>query len=315
MKRVATALPKASKEELEAAFAASMMEYQAYNTALYDAIDPSVLLNGAYETVDRLQRKEFANGDLRDGVGLYNYVRDLTRRDPIEQQIEAMRALATHGVLSADKNVTQVQFDRHVNGLLTKWTDVNLDAANVADFRNRLIASLPDEPLTSKVVLIRIYLVDACNANKEETKTVQGLVRLVTKRGRELGLPAGSVLDEIVAPVIEKDKRDKKDGGKTQDQKPGDASNLNVKSTRRPRAGENEDHGGWSMDGIGVRWKSLVKIGEFRNGKNSRAVQVGRSTRDAGVDECSTSSIQEYASASHGNSHTVRAASSSRSSD
>ena len=250
MKRVTTALPKASKEELEAAFAASMMEYQAYNTALYDAIDPSILFNGAYETVDRLQRKEFANGDLRDGVGLYNYVRDLTRRDPIEQQIEAMRALATHGVLSADKNVTQVQFDRHVNGLLAKWTDVNLDAAaNVADFRNRLIASLPDEPLTSKVVLIRIYLVDACNANQEETKTVQGLVRLVTKRGRELGLPAGSVLDEIVAPVIEKDKRDKKDGGKTQDQKPGDASNLNVKSTRRPRAGENEDHGAWTGSG------------------------------------------------------------------
>ena len=57
--------------------------------------------------------------------------------------------------------------------------------------------------------------------------------------------PAGPVkpLDEVVAPVIEKDKRDKKDGGKTQDQKPGDASNLNVKSTRRPRAGENKcDH-------------------------------------------------------------------------
>ena len=85
MKRVTTALPKAAKEELEAAFAASMMEYQAYNTALWDAIDSSILFNGAYEAVDRLQRKEFANGDLRDGVGLYNYVRDLTRRDPIEQ--------------------------------------------------------------------------------------------------------------------------------------------------------------------------------------------------------------------------------------
>ena len=60
-----------------------MMEYQAYNTALWDAIDASILFNGAYEAVDRLQRKEFANGDLRDGVGLYNYVRDLTRQDPV----------------------------------------------------------------------------------------------------------------------------------------------------------------------------------------------------------------------------------------
>ena len=41
--------------------------YQAYNTAL--CIDSSILFNGAYEAVDRMQRKEFANGDLRDGVG------------------------------------------------------------------------------------------------------------------------------------------------------------------------------------------------------------------------------------------------------
>jgi hypothetical protein len=34
MKRVRTALPKASKEELEAAFAASMMEYTKLTTRL-----------------------------------------------------------------------------------------------------------------------------------------------------------------------------------------------------------------------------------------------------------------------------------------
>ena len=238
MKRIATVYPKASKEELDAAYTASMMEYQAYNTALWDAIDQSILFNGAYEHVDRLQRKEFASGDLRDGVGLYNYVRELTSVDPIEQQIEAMRALATHGMLSGDKNVTQVQLDRHANGLLAKWLDVNREAPVVADFRNRLIASLPDEPLSSKVVLIRIYLVDACNAIQEETKTVQGLVRLVTKRGRELGLPAGSVLDDVVAPAIEKNKRDKKND----DKKPGDTASQydpNAKTTKRPRAGDN----------------------------------------------------------------------------
>ena len=95
------------------------------------------------------------------------------------------------------------------------------------------------------MVVIRFYLVDACNASHEETKTVQGLVRLVTKRGRELGLPAGSVLDEVVAPVIQKDKRDKKDDGKSKGKKPGDAAfnGVDVKSTRRPRAGENKcDH-------------------------------------------------------------------------
>ncbi len=41
MKRVTTALPKASKEELDAAFAASMMEFQTYNTALWDPCSES----------------------------------------------------------------------------------------------------------------------------------------------------------------------------------------------------------------------------------------------------------------------------------
>ena len=45
--------------------------------------------------------------------------------------------------------------------------------------------------------------------------------------------------------MIEKDKRDKKDDGKNKGKKPGDAAfnGLDVKSTRRPRAGENKcDH-------------------------------------------------------------------------
>jgi hypothetical protein len=40
------------------------MEYQMYNTALWDAIEPSLRFEGAYESMDRLQRKEFMNNDL-----------------------------------------------------------------------------------------------------------------------------------------------------------------------------------------------------------------------------------------------------------
>ena len=58
------------------------------------------------------------------------------------------RVYGTHGKLSGNANVTQVQFDTFLNTLLMLWTDVYKDssAANVTDFRTRLIASLPDEP-------------------------------------------------------------------------------------------------------------------------------------------------------------------------
>ena len=238
LQRVASTFPNASKEAIAVAFTAAMIEYQGLNTALWDAIEPVLRFDGAYEAQDRLQKKEYMNNDLRDGVGLYNYVLELTSVNPIDRQIEALQALSLHGKLSGNANVTQVQFDTFLNKLLMLWTDVYKDssAANVIDFRTRLIASMPDEPFSNKVVNVRLFLLDACNAGHEDTKTPQGLVRLATKRARELGLPAGSVLDvPIAAPLVgdSKDtKKTKKDDAKT--------PSVNEKSTRRPRAGEND---------------------------------------------------------------------------
>jgi hypothetical protein len=216
-----------------------MMEYQVYNTAFWDAIEPSLRFEGAYEAMDRLQKKEFMNNDLRDGVGLYNYVRELTSVNPIDRQIEAMQALASHGKLPSGAKVTLVQVDQHANGLLAKWLAVQRSDAtpDALDFRTRLIASLPDEPFSDKMVSIRLHLVDMCNANHDETKTPQGLVRIVAKRARELGLPAGSVLDEVVAPLINTKKGDEK--AKKGDGKDGKPP-ADEKSNRRPRAGKND---------------------------------------------------------------------------
>ena len=236
IQQVTTIYKGASQETIAVHFAAAMLEYQMYNTALWDAIEPSLRFEGAYESMDRLQKKEFMNNDLRDGVGLYNYVRELTSVNPITRQIEAMQALTAHGKLPSGAKVTLVHIDQHTNGLLTKWLDVQRPDAtpDVLDFRTRLIASLPDEPFSDKMVSIRLHLVDMCNANHDETKTPQGLVRIVAKRARELGLPAGSVLDDIAAPLIKTKKGDEKT--KKGDGKPP----ADEKSNRRPRAGKND---------------------------------------------------------------------------
>ena len=239
IQRVTTIYPGASRETIAANYAAAMMEYQVYNTAFWDAIEPSLRFEGAYEPMDRLQKKEFMNDDLRDGVGLYNYVRELTSVNPIDQRIEAMQALAAHGKLPSGAKVNLVQVDQHTNGLLTKWLDVQRNDAtpDTLDFRTRLIASLPDEPFSDKIVSVRLHLVDMCNANHDETKTPQGLVRIVSKRARELGLPAGSVLDDVVAPLIKTKKSDEKT--KKSDGKDGKPA-ADEKSNRRPRAGKND---------------------------------------------------------------------------
>ena len=142
--------------------------------------------------MDRLQKKDFMNNDLRDGVGLYNYVRELTSVNPIDRQIEAMQALASHGKLPNGAKVTLVQVDQHANGLLAKWLAVQRSDAtpDALDFRTRLIASLPDEPFSDKMVSIRLHLVDMCNEWRcrrhglDSSRRLSGLYRLSQPAGR-----------------------------------------------------------------------------------------------------------------------------------
>jgi hypothetical protein len=40
-----------------------------YNTALWDAIEPSLRFEGAYKSMDRLQKRDFMNNDSSDAFG------------------------------------------------------------------------------------------------------------------------------------------------------------------------------------------------------------------------------------------------------
>ena len=68
IQRVTTTYQGASQETIAAHYAAAMMEYQVFNTAFWDVVEPSLQFEGAYKSMDRLQLKEFMNDDLRDGV-------------------------------------------------------------------------------------------------------------------------------------------------------------------------------------------------------------------------------------------------------
>ena len=57
-----------AKDERIQIFNVALDEYQQWNTRLWDSIEPSVDLRGAYSSVDNLAKKAFMVGDLRDGV-------------------------------------------------------------------------------------------------------------------------------------------------------------------------------------------------------------------------------------------------------
>ena len=69
IQQVTTIYKGASQEAITVHSAAAMLEYQMYNTALWDAIEPSLRFEGAYESMDRLQKRDFMNNDLSDAFG------------------------------------------------------------------------------------------------------------------------------------------------------------------------------------------------------------------------------------------------------
>ena len=118
-------LSSADSSEQAAAYAAALLEYQKLNTAFWDLIEPTIDLSGAYEQIDRLQTRRFKVNDLRDGVEYYRYALKRAATDPIATQIEAVNKLSSYSPLSGGDNVTQVQLDVHMNGLLNVWLGVS----------------------------------------------------------------------------------------------------------------------------------------------------------------------------------------------
>ena len=156
-------MPSADTKERATALSMALSEYQTLNTWLWDILEGSIDIRGAYEEVDTMAVERFKVGDLRDGVGLRQWAMELAAVDPIAEQIEAVQKLAAYPALPASDSITVVQLDNHANKLLSAWMKVegNDPAVNGLVFQARLLGSLPTTPITSRVVVVRQHLVDA----------------------------------------------------------------------------------------------------------------------------------------------------------
>jgi hypothetical protein len=182
--------------QVQIALVAAMADYQSLNTVVWDLIRSSVDLSGAYEVVDLQRCKErFMIGDLRDGVGFMTWALSLAKTDPIQDQIKALKALNDFPALDGSKQVTRVMLDVHTSRLVQVWSAVSgndsRQTSRLLDFRARLLMSIPHQPLTSKVVLCRQYLVDAIRDKKADSDTPEGMVAILTQRADDLDMDPG----------------------------------------------------------------------------------------------------------------------------
>ena len=175
----------------------AMRDYQILNTRFWDLIRASVDISGAYYEIDELEFDDFKVGELRDGVGLYYAAIAKASTDPIADEIEAVKTLANFPRISnaeADR-VTLTQLDVHMNGLLKAWKAVtgNDPITKFDEFKARLLYSLPDEPVTSKVVVVRQHLIDAIERGEHKSTSVAGIISMASDRAKKLAMPIGKL--------------------------------------------------------------------------------------------------------------------------
>ena len=84
--------------------------------------------------------------------------------------------------MTFDNDVTQVELKTHMHGLYRAFVKVEGNDNQFNAFRTRLLASMPDEPVNSKVVLVRQWLIGAIGKRETLADTPHELIRLATMR-------------------------------------------------------------------------------------------------------------------------------------
>ena len=141
--------PKATLEEVAQEHTVRLAAFQDLNTRMWDVIFPSVDLTGAYQDMDRaLVKQRFMVGELRDGYGLMEWIKEITATDPVTDQITAVKALNDCKTLDGSKVVTLVHLDIFLSQFITKWLGVAGNSTNteqrMIEFRARLLAVFED---------------------------------------------------------------------------------------------------------------------------------------------------------------------------
>ena len=150
--------PEQQQQTLQEAIAG----YQAENTALFFIIEPSVVLEGHWELLDREWIQEnFVSGDLRDGVSLLKWVESMYDQKSEQGQIGIQNEMKK---ITFDVRTTQMQLLKSLLDLLSLWKRIGsnneTDAVKLDDFYQLVLNKLPTSPIEAPIVRLRSWFAE-----------------------------------------------------------------------------------------------------------------------------------------------------------
>ena len=125
-----------------------MVVYQLYNTAVWDLIGPTVSLHGTYQELDeRNVKKQFWNGDLRDGVGFYDFCCAFAETSSFGAQLRLQNQLIQFPDLQTAGKCSVLRVELFLTQLFDLWRKITTnDETKPASYFVYMMQKWPAEP-------------------------------------------------------------------------------------------------------------------------------------------------------------------------
>ena len=142
------------KSEAKNAAVALIEEHQRLNTDGYMVLKGVTDLSGVYEIEDAAMiKKEFAQGVLRDGRGYMKWIEGWTTTDSLKDQ---KRIRVKLNSLTISLNIKVSALSSTLNSMYDTWMKIKGNSAeDPTDFIEHIAQTMPDEPDTAKIVIVR----------------------------------------------------------------------------------------------------------------------------------------------------------------
>ena len=160
-------------------------------------IDPSVTLEGHWELLDREWIQEnYVSGDLRDGIGLLNWIENMYDQTPEQGQITIQNAIKQ---ITIDTRTSQMQLLKSLLDLLSLWKRIGSnkesDPVKLDDFYLLLLSKLPTAPIEAPIVRLRSWFAEKHFEKASFLTNVRLTIERLCEFGSKLGVPVGSRSD------------------------------------------------------------------------------------------------------------------------
>ena len=175
--------------ELGIAYRHALDQYQTEGTLIFDAVRPSLIVDGPYSTQDIKRISRWKRDGVKDGRALLRWALGFVDRKSLRSQMQLVSEINGMKLSAA---ATHLQLTQHLFAMYDLWLELDSsDPSRPASFFTQLLISMPTAP-EGPIVHVRRWLVDLVDKGDSpllaDIDGDEGLFARMTSYATSLGL-------------------------------------------------------------------------------------------------------------------------------